>query len=151
MVARCKACDCYCLALLPSQDSTSRQPEIQLINLGVRGIVAMSKVMQRELPRAVHAVMRGELWIEPAVIDEYVAHTNLYLNHLVPYSDRLTAREYQVIGCIVNGFSNKQISEALHISERTVKFHVAHIFQKMNVTSRSTLLSGLRCTHRATG
>jgi DNA-binding NarL/FixJ family response regulator len=107
----------------------------------------VSNVLAQELPWAVHAVMRGELWVKPSVIDQYVAHTNLYLNRLAPYSGWLTPREYQVIGCIVNGFSNKQISNALHISERTVKFHVANVFQKMNVTSRSTLLAGLQCTH----
>lgn len=150
MVARCKPRDCYCVALLPSQESSSRQREIQLLNLGVRGIVTVSKVMERELPWAVHAVMRGELWVKRSVIDEYVSQTNLYRTCLVPYSDRLTAREHQVISCIINGFSNKQISDVLHISERTAKFHVANIFQKMNVTSRSTLLSGLQCPHRAT-
>ena len=41
-----------------------------------------------------------------------------------------------VFKLIVNGLSNKEISEQLFISEHTVKNHITHILQKLNVTDR---------------
>ena len=41
-----------------------------------------------------------------------------------------------VFKLIINGLSNKEISEQLFISEHTVKNHITHILQKLNVTDR---------------
>jgi DNA-binding NarL/FixJ family response regulator len=54
--------------------------------------------------------------------------------------DRLTARETEVLGCIAEGLTNKQIALALHISEHTVKFHVSSIYSKLGVSSRTEAL-----------
>ncbi|MEW9671518.1 EAL domain-containing protein [Ammoniphilus sp. 3BR4] len=48
----------------------------------------------------------------------------------------LSNREFEVFKLIVNGLSNKEISEALFISEHTVKNHITRIFQKLNVNDR---------------
>jgi DNA-binding NarL/FixJ family response regulator len=47
-----------------------------------------------------------------------------------------TPREEQIIPCLVEGFSNKEISQMLGISTRTVKFHVSNILRKIKVKSR---------------
>jgi DNA-binding NarL/FixJ family response regulator len=49
----------------------------------------------------------------------------------------LTLRESEVAALLADGMSNKQISEALWISENTVKTHLKAIFQKASVTSRA--------------
>ncbi|MCX6896401.1 MAG: response regulator transcription factor [Verrucomicrobia bacterium] len=49
----------------------------------------------------------------------------------------LTDRELAVLKCIVRGRSNKEISTDLDISERTVKFHLVGIFEKLNVLDRT--------------
>jgi DNA-binding NarL/FixJ family response regulator len=49
----------------------------------------------------------------------------------------LTDRELAVLKCIVRGRSNKEISTDLDIAERTVKFHLVGIFEKLNVLDRT--------------
>jgi two-component system NarL family response regulator len=52
----------------------------------------------------------------------------------------LTAREVQVLQLLVRSLTNKQISNALKFSERTVKFHVSNILSKLNLDDRRGLL-----------
>src|SRR2546427_10486180 len=58
---------------------------------------------------------------------------------------RLTPRELEVLGLLAEGIGNKGIATRLAISERTVKFHIAAIFDKLGVTSRTeAVTAGLR-------
>jgi DNA-binding NarL/FixJ family response regulator len=49
----------------------------------------------------------------------------------------LSERELEVIGCIAEGFSNQEIADRLFITERTVRFHVTSIFNKLGVNNRT--------------
>ena len=53
---------------------------------------------------------------------------------------KVTERETEVIDCICNGMTNKEIARKLNISVNTVNNHVANIFEKMNINSRVDLL-----------
>ena len=50
---------------------------------------------------------------------------------------QLTPRELAALRLLANGESNKEIATSLGISERTVKTHLAHLFEKLGVTSRT--------------
>jgi DNA-binding NarL/FixJ family response regulator len=50
---------------------------------------------------------------------------------------QLTPRELAALRLLANGESNKEIATSLEISERTVKSHLAHLFEKLGVTSRT--------------
>ena len=56
-------------------------------------------------------------------------------------AENLSAREKEVLGLLASGFTNKQIAEALCVSENTVKFHVKNIYSKYGVSSRANLLA----------
>ena len=49
----------------------------------------------------------------------------------------LTDRETDVLRLLAQGKSNKEIAQALHIAEQTVKTHVSHILDKLDVPSRT--------------
>ena len=51
--------------------------------------------------------------------------------------ETLTAREKEMLSYVAKGFSNKEISEKLYVSELTVKTHLKNIFKKLNVNSRT--------------
>ena len=51
--------------------------------------------------------------------------------------DGLTRRECEVLALVADGRSNRQIGEALSISDRTVARHLTNIFTKIDVTSRT--------------
>jgi DNA-binding CsgD family transcriptional regulator len=52
----------------------------------------------------------------------------------------LSAREKEVLECVVLNLSNKEIAHRLHIAERTVKFHVSSLLTKFNVRDRVSLM-----------
>ena len=49
----------------------------------------------------------------------------------------LSERELEVLECMVEGLTTQQISGRLFISENTVKTHVRHIFEKLEVSNRA--------------
>jgi two-component system, NarL family, nitrate/nitrite response regulator NarL len=50
--------------------------------------------------------------------------------------DCLSPREHEILRCIADGCSNKEIARALDIAETTVKIHVQHILRKLKLDSR---------------
>jgi DNA-binding NarL/FixJ family response regulator len=53
----------------------------------------------------------------------------------------LSKREKEIVMKVIEGSSNKVIANALFISERTVKFHCANIYRKLNIRNRTTLIA----------
>ena len=49
----------------------------------------------------------------------------------------MTERELEVLKCLGEGMSNKDIAARLHISTATVRSHVSHILSKLNVSNRT--------------
>lgn len=54
----------------------------------------------------------------------------------------LTSRELEVARLIARGYSNRQISEELVITEKTAKNHVHHVLDKLGVRSRTLVAAG---------
>lgn len=86
------------------------------------------------IAEAIHTVMKDELWLSPSISRQVMILIEDGNNELV--GKQLTARENEVVACIVEGLMNKQISEKLEISERTAEFHVSNIIRKLGVKSR---------------
>ena len=55
-------------------------------------------------------------------------------------TDQLTVREYEVLGLIARGQRNREIAEALGLTEATAKYHVAHLLIKLGVDNRTRAL-----------
>ena len=58
--------------------------------------------------------------------------------------EKLSEREFELLQAIYDGKSNKQIAEAMFISENTVKKHIAHSYEKLEAHSRATVIAALR-------
>jgi DNA-binding NarL/FixJ family response regulator len=54
--------------------------------------------------------------------------------------DELTPRETEILGLIAEGVTNKQIARRLEISEKTVRNHLSHIYEKLQISDRSQAL-----------
>ena len=54
-------------------------------------------------------------------------------------STELTPREWEVAALVVRGWSNRQIAQALVLSERTVDTHVRHMLSKLGLVSRAQI------------
>jgi len=86
-----------------------------------------------EVISSVVAVARGERGVGEQLL---LAERRRHAPRSGPFTD-LSKRESEVIKLIVGGMSNKEISFALVLSEKTVKNHVSRIFSKLNVTART--------------
>jgi NarL family two-component system response regulator LiaR len=89
-----------------------------------------------DLVRAIRQVHRGEPSLEPAIASK-VLFELAHPPKAEPTTDPLTEREMEVLRLIAQGYSNRQIADALVITEMTVRAHVSNILGKLHLASRT--------------
>jgi DNA-binding NarL/FixJ family response regulator len=108
-----------------------------LLQAGASGYV-LKTASSGDLVHAVRAVHRGESALDPAVmqkvVQQLVSGRPLGAQASV---EALTQREVEVLRLAAKGRTNKTIGRALGISDRTVQGHLANIYGKLNVNSRT--------------
>ncbi len=97
------------------------------LQAGARGYIVKSAVRE-ELLRAIREVHEGRRYLDPLVAP-------LLAERLSQRS--LTGRELEVLRMVVKGLGNKEIGAVLNIAEVTVKLHMSHVFEKLNVKDRT--------------
>jgi DNA-binding NarL/FixJ family response regulator len=93
----------------------------------------------KELAQAIRAVHKGFTQLGPGLFEKAmapVAQTPLQAIVLPSELSELTPREREVLCLMIDGASNREIAEALYISERTVKNHVTSILGRINQRDR---------------
>ena len=93
------------------------------------------------LIEAMKKVHRGEIWVDPelARFDLVPASTGQSFNPGPPANDTLqslTKRELEILRLVAEGLTNEEIGKRVFISEKTVKTHLANIFDKLQVNNR---------------
>jgi DNA-binding NarL/FixJ family response regulator len=90
-----------------------------------------------QLLAAIRIVASGEALLSPAVTKRVIQRfTRLPQRAAPPGLEELTERELDVFRLIARGLSNAEIGEELFISETTVKTHITHILQKLQLRDR---------------
>ncbi|MBI4025685.1 MAG: response regulator transcription factor [Verrucomicrobia bacterium] len=114
----------------------------QFLNAGGTGYV-LKKAAGDTLINAIRTVSRGGTYVPPtlaaAVLDEPVRTSRRSGNGGAAQA-RLTDREQEVLALIALGNTNREIAGRLHISEKTVETHRAHILEKLNLKTRADLV-----------
>jgi len=111
----------------------------EALQAGADGYV-LKDLAPDELAQAVRAVARGEVLVQPQLASRLFTRFGRQGRGTFPY-ETLTAREQDVLQLLARGLRNKEIAARLHVSERTVNFHLANIYQKLNVSGRTEALS----------
>jgi DNA-binding NarL/FixJ family response regulator len=88
-----------------------------------------------EVASAIRAAHRGEMHISAAAVRELAR--GLQRPRPGPSREPLTDREREVLALVAKGASNKEIGQALSISERTARTHVSNILTKVGLHSRT--------------
>src|ERR1700728_3703674 len=127
------------ILLLTSTITT--QQIIEALQIGARGIV-LKDALSDHLQTSIRTVIAGDYWIGgKRVVNLVSALHNLMQQAAVPQRKTygLTPRELEVVGCIVEGCSNRDIAKPFSLSEETVKRHLSNIFDKTGVSTRLEL------------
>lgn len=105
-----------------------------VLQAGANGYV-LKTAKADELIQAVRDVHEGKSALDPTITRKLMS--NLFKTPQQMTGDPLTDRELDVLRLAAKGFTNKAIGMQLGISDRTVQGHLAHIFDKMQATSRT--------------
>jgi DNA-binding NarL/FixJ family response regulator len=90
-----------------------------------------------QLIAAVRVVAAGDALLSPAITKRVIEQFTRISRPAPPKKlDLLTAREQDILRLIASGLSNAEIGRELYISETTVKTHVTHILQKLDLRDR---------------
>lgn len=108
-----------------------------VLNKKINGVL-LANSSASHLKKAIRAVAKGEVWMDKKTFKNILHGVNAIDNDK---HSSLSGREKEVVCLIGKGLRNKEIAQRLHISEPTVKSHLNRIFQKLNVKSRSELIS----------
>ena len=105
---------------------------IKALKCGVQGYI-LGNSNEEEIMYAIDQIYRGKKHFDSYLVDGMINQSNDFPSKL----ELLTAREREILVEVSNGLSNKKISEKFLITEHTVKKHINHIFEKLNICDRS--------------
>ncbi len=112
---------------------------VKALKLGVKGYLL--KQDYKSLPAALHAALDGQSVFGGAVIDKLPSLMSSG-NTTDDFDYRkydISEKEYEVIQLVAEGFSNKEISQKLFLSEGTVRNYLSTILEKLNLRDRTQL------------
>lgn len=134
-------------------------PEKELIALALGAVACCSPAMSDvECRKILEVVTRKGIWLSAAGMPVLMEKLGILSEHAIPESSQskfaarlsypdhqgvLSQREREVADLVSVGKKNKEIAEALGITERTVKAHLTSIFGKLQVRDRTQLIARL--------
>ena len=110
------------------------QAIVNAVEAGAAGYL-LKDAPPAELLAAIKAVARGETILPPEIAARLMAKMR------EPKLPDLTARELDVLRCVATGASNPTVAKELVISLATVKTHLIHIYQKLQVDDRTSAVT----------
>lgn len=103
------------------------------VQAGAQGYL-LKGVPRQELFNAIRVVHGGGSLLQPVIASKLLRQVS---QEPAPSVETLTPRELEVLELLAQGLQNKEIAVALVISERTVKFHVSAILNKLDAGNRT--------------
>lgn len=120
-------------------DALKGMDAVIALTLGARGVLLMDAV-PTVLYECVRAVAEGAYWIGRERVGDFVSALRRFRDDvLASPAERLTARELQVVGAVLDGATNQDIGRRLNISGEAVTRALDDVFEKVGVTRRFEL------------
>ena len=119
-------------------DSSERAAVIEAFRSGARGVFFRTESL-RLLPKCILCVHSGQVWASSGELHyllEAIAEPLPMRFAAVNGKALLSAREMDVVRCVAEGLSNREIAHRLTLREHTVKNYLFRIFDKLGVSSR---------------
>lgn len=133
------------LPVIILSSSEDEQDVRRSLAAGALGYVPKSATT-KTLLAALHLVLQGEVYVPPLLLGFEKSPPQSGVQ--TAKFEHLTERQVEVLQLIEHGMSNKEISAALGLSEKTVKVHVTAIFRALNVANRGQAALAARLAGR---
>lgn len=110
----------------------------EALRAGASGYV-VKRAADRDLVEACRATVRGEPFLYPGAVTALISDYLQRVRNGETPREPLTPRETEVIKLVAEGYTNRQIADALVISEKTVERHRSNILEKLGMRDRVEL------------
>ncbi len=124
---------CPATAIVMLTMSEDKDKLLAALKAGARGYV-LKGVSARELTEVLRSAVAGEVYVSPSIAAEMLV--SLTQRKAPDPLQELTDRERKILALIGSGKTNREIGDALFLSEKTIKHYVTNILQKLQVRSR---------------
>jgi DNA-binding NarL/FixJ family response regulator len=125
------------VAIVVLSSFSERRMVLEAIDAGAVGYLLKDGGMD-DIVRAVEAAARGEAPLSPRAAQAILSARP---TRQLP---SLSSRERQVVDLVVAGKRNRDIAMEMGISEKTVKTHLTHVYQRLGVTSRAEMVVAVK-------
>lgn len=119
-------------------DSSDRAEVVEAFRAGARGVFCRNDSL-KSLAKCIHCVYLGQVWASSAEL-RYVLDALTQVPPMRIIDARgaalLSRREQEVVRCVAEGLSNREIAQRLGLTEHTVKNYLFRIFDKLGVSKR---------------
>lgn len=117
---------------------------MRALDAGATGYLTLESTSD-ELVECVRTVLSGDTYITPSIATKLVASLRAKaLRKAATQRMRLTTREEQIVGLLHKGKTNREIAEALELSEKTVKHYMTVLMHKLAARSRLEVILALK-------
>ena len=113
----------------------------QSIKAGAKGYL-LKDMPCKELAQAIRLVERGHSLMGPGLMERMIdgiLDSSTPKTELKPEPTELSSRELDVLNLVGTGCTNREIAKQLYITEGTVKTHVTHILNRLNLRNRAQI------------
>jgi len=124
-------------------DSSKREVVIEAFRAGARGLFTRHESLET-LSKCVRRVYEGQIWANTEQVGfaiEALAGSPTIRAVGAHGMELLSRRELEVVRCLAEGLSNREIAKRLGLSQHTIKNYLFRVFDKLGVSSRLELLS----------
>lgn len=115
----------------------------EALRAGARGFL-LKRITAEALRDALEGVLAGEVVVDPGLagrVAQVAARSEERGRYWSGIQYGLTRREAEVLQVVCQGYSNREIAEALFVSEETVKSHLKSLYRKLSVSDRADAIA----------
>jgi DNA-binding NarL/FixJ family response regulator len=119
-------------------DSSERSAVVEAFRAGARGVFCRTEPLET-LAKCIQCAHSGQVWANSRELDYLLGALSEAMSMRPPDDSSLSAlskRERDVVLCVAEGLSNREIAHRLKLTEHTVKNYLFRIFDKLGVSSR---------------
>jgi len=119
-------------------DASERNSVIEAFRAGARGVFSRTESLHT-LAKCIHCAYSGQVWANSREQEYLLEAISEAISMRPPDGSSLPSlskREQDVVRCVADGLSNREIARRLNLTEHTVKNYLFRVFDKLGVSSR---------------